>query len=105
MLNLQTMSGSRFAVEYMEKIRGWEKSLNHVSETIEVWYTVQKKWMHLENIFIGAEDIRLQLPEEAKAFDAIDKAFVATGASVQRNPNVVEACHAVRVYFQEERTQ
>lgn len=95
MLNLQTMSGSRFAVEYMEKIRGWEKSLNHVSETIEVWYTVQKKWMHLENIFIGAEDIRLQLPEEAKAFDAIDKTFVATGASVQRNPNVVEACHAV----------
>lgn len=31
--------------------------------------------MYLESIFVGAEDIRLQLPEEAKNFDAIDKAF------------------------------
>lgn len=40
-----------------------------------MWYTVQRKWMYLESIFVGAEDIRLQLPEEAKKFDAIDKAF------------------------------
>jgi hypothetical protein len=26
-------------------------------------------------IFIGAEDIRMQLPEEAKKFDLIDKTF------------------------------
>lgn len=31
--------------------------------------------MYLESIFVGAEDIRLQLPEEAKKFDAIDKTF------------------------------
>lgn len=40
-----------------------------------MWYTVQRKWMYLESIFVGAEDIRLQLPEEAKKFDTIDKAF------------------------------
>ena len=56
-------------------MRGWERTLNRVNEALDTWYTVQRKWMYLESIFVGAEDIRLQLPEEAKKFDAIDKAF------------------------------
>jgi dynein heavy chain len=33
--------------------------------------------MYLEGVFIGADDIRLQLPDEAKKFDSIDKAYKA----------------------------
>ena len=69
LLNLQTMSGSRFVGRYAQKVRTWEKTLNLVVETLEVWYNVQRKWMYLESIFIGSEDIRMQLPEEAKKFD------------------------------------
>lgn len=58
-----------------KQVRTWERTLNRVNETLDMWYTVQRKWMYLESIFVGAEDIRLQLPEEAKKFDAIDKAF------------------------------
>lgn len=47
-----------------------------------MWYTVQRKWMYLESIFVGAEDIRLQLPEEAKKFDAIDKSFKQASPSI-----------------------
>ena len=34
----------------------------------------------------------MQLPEEAKKFDAIDKAFKAIMTATAKNPNVVDAC-------------
>ncbi|CAM9109021.1 unnamed protein product [Choristocarpus tenellus] len=94
MLNLQTMAGSRFVGSFADQVRGWERTLNLVNETLDMWYTVQRKWMYLESIFIGAEDIRLQLPEEAKKFDAIDKAFKQIMTQTYQNPNVTEACTA-----------
>ena len=41
--------------------------------------------MYLESIFIGAEDIRQQLPEEAKKFDGIDKLFKGIMAKTQKD--------------------
>ena len=92
MLNLQTVSGSRFVGAFVDRVRKWEKTLNIVAECLEIWFTVQRKWAYLEGIFIGAEDIRLQLPEEAKRFDGIDKAFKTIMAATSKNPNVVDAC-------------
>ncbi|KAJ1437467.1 dynein heavy chain, N-terminal region 2-domain-containing protein [Ochromonadaceae sp. CCMP2298] len=92
MLNLQTISGSRFVTAFVDRVRKWEKTLNIVSECLEMWFTVQRKWAYLEGIFIGAEDIRLQLPEEAKRFDAIDKLFKTIMTATSKNPNVVDAC-------------
>ena len=92
LLNLQTISGSRFVGAFVDRVRKWEKTLNIVSECLETWFTVQRKWMYLEGIFVGAEDIRMQLPEEAKKFDAIDKSFKAIMTATAKNPNVVESC-------------
>jgi dynein heavy chain len=92
MLNLQTISGSRFVTTFVDRVRKWEKTLNLVSECLEMWFTVQRKWVYLEGIFIGAEDIRQQLPEEAKRFDAIDKQFKTIMTATSKNPNVVDAC-------------
>ncbi len=36
---------------------------------------VQRTWSNLEAIFIGTDDIRIQLPQETAAFDRIDKEF------------------------------
>jgi dynein heavy chain len=92
MLNLQTIAGSRFVGAFVDRVRKWEKTLNTVSECLEIWFTVQRKWAYLEGIFIGAEDIRQQLPEEAKKFDAIDKSFKTIMSLTAKNPNVVDAC-------------
>lgn len=93
-LNLQTMAGSRFALEYIDVIRGWDKKLNNASEVMEVWFKVQSRWKYLESIFVGAEDIRQQLPEEAKKFDNVDKEFKGIMNATSKEPNVIKACHA-----------
>jgi len=93
MLNLQAMSASRFVASFAEVVREWERKLNLVNECIDVWFVVQRKWQYLESIFIGAEDIRLQLPEEAKKFDTIDKTFKKMMEATNKEPNVVLACH------------
>ncbi|GLE04239.1 hypothetical protein PINS_up013150 [Pythium insidiosum] len=94
MLNLQTMSGSRFIASFADRVRKWERKLGVVNECLDVWFVVQRKWMYLESIFVGAEDIRQQLPEEAKKFDAVDKAWKTIMAATYKNPNAVEACTA-----------
>ena len=92
LLNIQTITGSRFIAAFADRARKWEKQLNIVNDCMECWFVVQRKWMYLESIFVGAADIRLQLPEEAKNFDAIDKVWRTIMASTNSNPNVIDAC-------------
>lgn len=44
------------------------------------------------NIFLASEDIRMQLPEDTKRFEEVDKEFRELMLEVQANPLVVEAC-------------
>uniref|UniRef100_A0A3P8UAE7 Dynein axonemal heavy chain 10 n=1 Tax=Amphiprion percula TaxID=161767 RepID=A0A3P8UAE7_AMPPE len=90
-MNLQSMAGSRFVGPFLSTIQQWEKNLSLISETIEVWLLVQRKWMYLESIFIGG-DIRLQLPEEAKKFDNIDKKFKDIMTVTVDGPNIKKCC-------------
>nr|XP_057927697.1 dynein axonemal heavy chain 10-like isoform X1 [Doryrhamphus excisus] len=90
-MNLQSMAGSRFVGPFLNTVQQWEKDLSLISETIEVWLLVQRKWMYLESIFIGG-DISSQLPEEAKKFDNIDKRFKDIMNDAQTNPNIKRCC-------------
>ncbi|XP_041455872.1 dynein heavy chain 10, axonemal-like [Lytechinus variegatus] len=92
-MNLQSMSASRFIGPFLNQVQTWEKSLSLIGEVLEVWLVVQRKWMYLESIFIGG-DIRSQLPEEAKKFDAIDKTFKKIMHDTVANPKIKDACHA-----------
>ncbi|XP_071826175.1 dynein axonemal heavy chain 10-like isoform X2 [Apostichopus japonicus] len=92
-MNLQSMSASRFVGPFLGQVQTWEKSLSLIGEVLEVWLVVQRKWMYLESIFIGG-DIRSQLPEEAKKFDAIDKLFKKIMQETHGNPKIKDACHA-----------
>lgn len=64
----------RFIGPFLETVNRWERNLALISEIIDEWLVVQRKWLYLEGIFIGG-DIRSQLPDEAKKFDDIDKAY------------------------------
>ncbi|XP_066546047.1 dynein axonemal heavy chain 10 [Amia ocellicauda] len=90
-MNLQSMAGSRFVGPFLSTVQQWEKSLSLISEVIEVWMLVQRKWMYLESIFIGG-DIRSQLPEEAKKFDNIDKIFKKVMLDTVKDPVIKKCC-------------
>ena len=62
-LNLQSMMASRFVRPFADEVRKWEQRLSLVSECIEIWMLVQRKWMYLESIFMDSDDIRHQLPQ------------------------------------------
>nr|XP_036870140.1 dynein heavy chain 10, axonemal [Manis javanica] len=91
--NLQSISGSRFVEPFLQTVHKWEKTLSLIGEVIEIWMLVQRKWMYLENIFIGG-DIRSQLPDEAKKFDSIDKIFKRIMGEALKDPVIKRCCQA-----------
>lgn len=68
-----------------------EKTLSTISEVMEAWIVTQRKWSYLEGIFAG-KDIRVQLAEEAKRFDSIDKTFRTIMAEALKKPMVKFNC-------------
>lgn len=59
----------------MEIVTNWQRKLGTVDVVLNTWLDVQKKWQALESIFVGSADIRVQLPEDSKRFDAINADF------------------------------
>lgn len=92
-MNLQSMAGSQFVGPFLSQVQKWEKALSNIGEVVDEWLSVQRKWMYLEGIFVGG-DIRSQLPEEAKKFDDIDKAFRKIMMETAKKPNVLDCCSA-----------
>ena len=72
------MKASRFAAAFQATLEQWEKALSHISETVEMVMNVQRKWMYLESIFVGSEDIRKQLPAESAMFDDVNSNWKRT---------------------------
>ena len=89
---LQNMMGNRFMGFFESQIAQWKSRLGQVRAVLESWMEVQRQWCSLEAIFIGSEDIREQLPEDAKRFDGIDAAFREQMADASQNNNPIEVC-------------
>lgn len=74
-VQLQNLLGSKFIAYFLTEVTEWQTSLANADQVIGIWFDVQRKWMYLESIFIGSEDIRSQLPLDSKRFDSIDHEF------------------------------
>ncbi|WIA13292.1 hypothetical protein OEZ85_006876 [Tetradesmus obliquus] len=90
-VTLSTMKASKYCLVFEQQVGHWESTLALVSETVEVVLQVQRNWMYLENIFIGSEDIRKQLPQESLMFEGVHHAFMRSMAWLHSVGNVVQA--------------
>ena len=59
--NLQNVGANKHAKAFKNDIDDLEQEMNNMMEIIEIWVEVQKKWIYLESIFVGSEDIRQKL--------------------------------------------
>lgn len=97
-VQLQNMMSSKFIAHFLDSVSQWQNLLSNADQVISSWMEVQRKWMYLESIFIGSEDIRNQLPLEAKRFEDVDKTFRVLLADICGNLNVIKATNKSGLY-------
>ena len=90
-MQLQGMSASRNVGPFLNAVGSWEKQLSLVSEVISAWVIAQRKWLYLDSIFLSS-DIRIQLPEEARLFDKLDKSYMNIMKETVMSPIVKNCC-------------
>lgn len=97
-VQLQNMLSSKYVTYFLDEVTKWQVLLSTADQVITSWLEVQRKWMYLESIFIGSEDIRNQLPHEAKRFEEVDKSFKALLGDMMQNLNVIQATNKAKLY-------
>ncbi|NXG00005.1 DYH17 protein, partial [Sakesphorus luctuosus] len=95
---LQNVLASKYRAFFLQRAQDWQQKLSTADAVLSTWFEVQRKWGHLETIFIASEDTRNQLPEESKKFDAIDQDFRELMTDAVKTPNVIECTNKPKLY-------
>eukprot|EP00041_Stephanoeca_diplocostata_P039521 m.1633795 g.1633795 ORF g.1633795 m.1633795 type:complete len:4492 (+) comp25411_c0_seq1:204-13679(+) len=97
-VQLQNQLASKYIAFFQTEVSSWSKKLATADQVIEIWLEVQRTWGNLESIFIGSEDIRSQLPEDALRFDGIDADFRELVTRSATITNVVECTNQDKMF-------
>eukprot|EP00755_Sulcionema_specki_P008991 Sspe_Gene.42439::Locus_20597_Transcript_1_1_Confidence_1.000_Length_6302::g.42439::m.42439/K10413/DYNC1H; dynein heavy chain 1, cytosolic len=93
--SLQSMRMSPYFKAFEEEGTTWEDKLCKIQALFGVpegsWFEVQRRWVYLEGIFIGNQDIKRQLPNETQAFKGVDHDFKSLMQQVKKSPFVMSA--------------
>jgi len=71
-LTVQGMLASRFVKQFEKEAQDWQKRLANVADVFVFLGEIQRTWSYLEPLFIGSEEVKRELPEDAKRFEGID---------------------------------
>lgn len=94
-LTVQGMLASRFVKQFEQSAQDWQKRLANVADVFIIIGEIQRTWSYLEPLFIGSEEVKNELPEDAKRFEGIDsnvKQELKTSWSIKY---INEACNQV----------
>jgi len=71
-LTVQGMLASRFVKQFEQDAQTWQKHLANIADVFLVVGEIQRTWSYLEPLFIGSEEVKRELPEDALRFAGID---------------------------------
>ncbi|MCQ2815655.1 MAG: hypothetical protein MJ252_00165 [archaeon] len=90
--DLQSLGSNKHAKAFKEEITDLEQELNNILEIIEILIEAQKKWIYLEAIFVGSDDIRQKLQKETQEFDDNNKKFTQMMEKFYKKPSIRIQC-------------
>ncbi|CAH1962387.1 unnamed protein product [Acanthoscelides obtectus] len=89
-INITTIASSRHVGPIKPRVDEWARNLDLFSRILDEWLMCQQSWLYLEVIF-SAPDIQRQLPNEAKLFIIVDKAWKELMRRTAKMPLAMEA--------------
>jgi dynein heavy chain len=87
-------SQGRFIEFCKPMVDEWSGKLRTIDSTLNVWQKVQSNWCRLEPIFMQSDDIRSQLPEDAKRFETMDNQWKDLMLDASQSYLIVDICCA-----------
>jgi len=72
-LTVQGMLASRFVKQFEKDANSWQIRLANVADAFVAIGEIQRTWSYLEPLFIGSDEVKRELPEDAKRFEGIDR--------------------------------
>lgn len=70
-MSVQSIVGSRYSY-YKTQALEWQRALGLISDITQLLTELQRTWSYLEPLFIGSEEVKKELPDDAKRFQEID---------------------------------
>ena len=90
-LLVQGMMASKYLATFEEEVTRWQRELSNVSDVLTMMSEVQRRWAYLETLFIGSEEVKKELPEDADRFVGIDAKFKVCLKGIGEVKNAVVA--------------
>ncbi|CAD7941439.1 unnamed protein product [Amoebophrya sp. A120] len=87
-------SQGRFIEFCQAVVDEWSAKLRTIDAVVDIWQKVQLNWSRLEPIFMQSDDIRSQLPDESKRFEAVDGKWKELMLDASQSTMLVEICCA-----------
>ena len=69
------MLANRYVAQFQETVEGWKEALNAITDSYTLFTENQRMWSYLEPLFIGSDEVKRELPEDAERFAGIDTDF------------------------------
>jgi dynein heavy chain len=100
----QGMAASRYVFFKAQSLQ-WVRSLNTVAETLQLLGEIQRVWSYLEPLFVGSEEVKKELPQDAARFQVVDEQVRTLLRQMWATRNVMKACNQPGLFVQLEKLQ
>eukprot|EP00051_Salpingoeca_urceolata_P022682 m.374607 g.374607 ORF g.374607 m.374607 type:complete len:4614 (-) comp20005_c1_seq14:242-14083(-) len=88
--SLNSMKGSSAFKAFEAEANQWDEKLTKINTMFDVWLDVQRRWIYLEGVFTGSQDIKTMLPQASSTFLSINNDFLGLMKKVSKAPNVMD---------------